>query len=212
METSAFLKSISGKKFDAAGTAEHALEEPSLIDEAILGLSSEQATIKYRCEKVLRTISASRPEMLYPQFDFYVGLLDGDNTILKWGAIATIANLTHVDRENKFELIFNMYFAAIRGPVMITAANTIRAGATIAAAKPELADRICKEILKVQGARYKTPECRNVAIGHAIDALDEFWELVHDKRAVTRFVEKQLQNTRAAVRKRAVKFLKNHPG
>jgi hypothetical protein len=212
MNESTFLKSISSKNFNPAKIAEQAIGYRDLIEKAIEGLGAERATVKYRCEKVLRTISAMQPEILYPRFDFFARLLENNNAFLKWGAIATIANLARTDLDNRFESIFDKYFSAITGPVMITAANTIRGAAKIAAAKPALADRISKEILKVEGAKYKTPECRNVAIGHAIDSLDQFFALVQDKGAIIRFVERQLRNTRAPVRKRAERFLKKRTG
>jgi hypothetical protein len=207
MNESAFLRSISSKRFDPAKIAEQAIGYRDLVEKAIEGLGAEKATIKYRCEKILRAISAMQPGILYSRFGLFSALLESDSTFLKWGAIATIANLARADRDNKFEPIFDKYFSAITGPVMITAANTIRGAAKIAAAKPALAGRISKEILKVEGAKYKTPECRNVAIGHAIDSLDQFFALVQDQGSIIRFVERQLRNTRAPVRKRAERFL-----
>lgn len=208
MDESSLLQRISKKSSDPVKIAEQVMQTPELIAGVIEGLSAEKAAIKYRCEKIIRIIGERRPELLYPQFDFFAAMLDHENSILKWGAIMSIANLARADRNNKFESIFDKYFSPIPGPVMITAANTIGSSARIALAKPDLADRISTEILKVQGATYKTTECRNVAIGHAIDAFDQFFEYVRDKDRIIRFVRKQLKNTRAPVRKRAEKFLK----
>jgi hypothetical protein len=91
---------------------------------------------------------------------------------------------------------------------MITAAYVIRGGARIAQAKPPLADRIAAEVVKVARARYQTPECRNVAIGHAILALGEFFDLLNRPGAVLQFVRQQVNNSRPATRKKAEQFLK----
>jgi hypothetical protein len=88
------------------------------------------------------------------------------------------------------------------------AANAIAAAASIALAKPHLADRIVKEILKVERATYTTPECRNVAIGHAIRSFDRFLGHVKNRRAVLAFVTRQLDNPRPATSKKAGTFLK----
>jgi hypothetical protein len=93
---------------------------------------------------------------------------------------------------------------------MITAANGIQGGARVAQAKPHLADRVAGEILKVATARYQTPECRNVAIGHAILALGAIVRLLRDPIPAAQFVRKQIRNRRAATRKKAVQFLKSH--
>ncbi len=57
-------------------------------------------------------------------------------------------------------------------------------------------------------ARYRTPECRNVAIGHAILALGDFFDLLDNPRPVLRFVRNQIQNSRRATRNKAEQFLK----
>jgi hypothetical protein len=137
-------------------------------------------------------------------------MLDSANSFLKWGAIITIGNLASLDSENKFEKIYAKYFAPVHGPVMITAANIIESASKIALAKPHLREKITKEILKVNNAKYQTDECRNVAIGHAIDSLDRYFEQIKNKKPVMDFVRQQLENTRAPVRKRAEKFVKKH--
>jgi hypothetical protein len=91
--------------------------------------------------------------------------------------------------------------------VLTTAANVIRGAGNIAAAKPQLADAIAREILKVEQAEYGTAECRNIAIGHAIQALDRCFDGIKRKEPVIRFVERQAGNPRNATRKKAEKFL-----
>jgi hypothetical protein len=91
---------------------------------------------------------------------------------------------------------------------MITAANVVRGGPAIVRAKPHLADKIAGEILKVGRAHYATAECRNVAIGHAIIAFSEFYDLLRKPAPVLGFVRRQLKNSRPATRKKAKRFLK----
>lgn len=174
------------------------------------GLEADKAAVKYGCEKVIRRISELKPAWLYPYFDRFVEMLYCDNSFLKWGAIITIGNLAAVDADHKIEKIFDIFFSPIPGPVLITAANTIGAAANIVLAKPVLADKIAHEILKVEKAHYKTSECRNVAIGHAINTFDKIFNLIQDKEPVITFTRKQGQNTRPAVKKKAEKFLKKY--
>ncbi len=88
----------------------------------------------------------------------------------------------------------------------------IAGAAAIAQAKPHLADLIAREILKVKRAHYATPECRHVAAGHAIHALDRFFESIRDKEPVLAFVETQLRNPRPATRKKAQQFWEKWAG
>jgi hypothetical protein len=91
---------------------------------------------------------------------------------------------------------------------MIAVANVIGAAAEVGLARPDLAGRIAREILKVETACYQRPECRNVAIGHAITALHRFFPSITRKQPVMRFVYRQYDNPRPATRKKAEKFLK----
>ena len=189
--------------------AREAIQNPRLLLGIIEGLEADKARIKYGCAKTLRLISEQRPGRLYPQWDFFVRLLDHENKILQWDAAYVLSQLARVDRGDKFAGIFKKYFSPIPGPVMITAATVIQGGARIAKAKPHLADCIAAEVLKVDKARYQTPECRNVAIGHAILALGDILPLLpHPARAV-RFVRRQTYNPRPATRKKAAQFLKS---
>jgi hypothetical protein len=80
--------------------------------------------------------------------------------------------------------------------------------AKIALAKPRLADKIAKELLKVARARYRTPDCRNVALGRVIEAFDQFFDQVEHKEPVIRLVKRQRRNPRDATRKKARRFVK----
>ncbi len=93
---------------------------------------------------------------------------------------------------------------------MITAANTIEGAAKIALAKPALADAVVRAILKVQGAKYQTDECRNIVAGHAIEALDGLFAGTTRRKEVLEFVRREADNPRNATRKKAAEFLRKH--
>ena len=193
---------------DPERIARKVLAKPALVAEIIQGLQADAARVKYGCAKVLRLVSERAPELLYPHFDLFVRMLDHENKILQWEAIFVLSHLVRVDTKDRFETIFRNYFTPIPGPVMITAANVIGGAARIAVARPRWADRIAREVLKVARARYQTAECRNVALGHAIEAFDQFFDLLRDRAPVVRFVKGQLKNSRHATRKKAEQFLK----
>jgi hypothetical protein len=209
------LAQIGEKGADLDRIADRVIERPSLIPELIAGLGARQARNRYGCEKVLRRISEKKPALVYPYFDTFAYLLQAPNNILKWGAIKILGNLAGVDSHGKIDGLFSKYCAFITGPVMITAANVIGSLPRIARARPEMAEDMAREILKVETATYAlhgfpSPECRNVAIGQAIAALGEIFQLIDKKKPVLDFVTRQLENHRASVRKAAAFFLKKH--
>jgi hypothetical protein len=170
------------------------------------GLASPQARTKYGSAKLLRRLSEQDPGLLYPRFDFFAHLMEGETRILRWDSSRILGHLARVDSEGRIDKLLDRYLAPIAGNELIAAANAIQGAADIARSKPHLADRIATEIVKVSHAHYATPECRNVAAGHAIQALDRFFEHIQKKMPVLEFVESQLENPRPATRKKAEKF------
>lgn len=213
MEESTIVQQIRQKGVDINVIVRQVINNPEYIPELINVIDTDTSSVKFGCEKALRLVSERQPELIYPYFDFFTKLLDCDNTFLKCGAILTIANLTVADVNNKFETIFEKYYALISGPVMIWASNVIGSSVKIVLSKPKLTDKIVSEILKVENATYLTkgvisPECKNVACGQAIETFKEFYDNIEQKEAVKEFVKRQLLNTREKVVKSAEKFLK----
>ncbi|CAB5099307.1 hypothetical protein D3OALGB2SA_1722 [Olavius algarvensis associated proteobacterium Delta 3] len=213
MEKSNLYKEIEKKNANKDQVVEIVLEQPDLIPELLAGLTEEKLSLKFGCEKILRLISEQNPELLYPYFDEIAALLDSDNKIMRWGAIITISNLTVTDDQKKFEKIFKKYYSAISGPDMIMAANIFKNAEKISNAKPQLTEKIAKEILRVESASFEKrgrpdPECNHVAYGHAIDALSALYGTIKGKKAVVRFVKKQGDSPRNSTARKAEEFEK----
>jgi hypothetical protein len=210
MSISELLEAIGRKGSDKEAIAVRISRSPELIAQLFEGLGASKANVKFGCARVLETISTTNPDVLYPVFDRFVHLLRADNKILQWEAIRIIANLAPADSDGKIEHILDEYLAPIRGPVMITAANVIKGAAVIAAAKPHLAGKIAGALLGVEKARYRTAECRNIALGHAIEAFDLFFDRVEYRKPVLELVRRQRVNRRNATKRKAERFLKKH--
>lgn len=203
-------RQIAKPEADLDAMAEKIGKQPDLLPEAIDGLQFDGAKVKYGCLKVLRLLSQTQPAVLYPYFDQIAGFLKSDNNILRWGAIIIVGNLSAVDAKKKIDALLDEYLQPISGPVLITAANTISGAGNVAQAKPHLADRIVHALLRVEKAKYQTPECRNVALGHVLKSVDLFFEHVRDPQLVIEFAKRLLRNRRNAVKLRARAFLKKH--
>jgi hypothetical protein len=203
---------LGSPKPDLNGLATLLTSEPQLIPSLFDTIeSAPSACAKFGAAKLLQVLSEESPATLYPYFDSLVALLVNDNSIIRWNGILTLGNLAIVDTDNKFDRILEQYLAPICGHQMIDAANTIRGATAIALAKPHLADRIARAIRTVERARYDKPECRNVALGHAILALQKIFTILHDQRAAELFVRRQRRNPRNATRAKALVFAKKCP-
>jgi hypothetical protein len=184
---------------------------PELLETLIDAVSSDTGRVRLGAIKALRILSERTPDLIYLHFDFFARLLRHENSILRWNAMLILGNLAAVDGERRLERILDEYLAPISGPHLIDAASTIRGATAIAAAKPHLAEKIAGRILEVERANYATPECRNVAIGHAINSFERLIPMLARRRAVQRFVFRQTGNPRNATRKKAERFLRKWP-
>lgn len=176
---------------------------------------SDKPDIKYKCAKRAIALSRSRPKELYPDFDFFLKFLDGENKILKWTAIQVIGNLSKVDSQNKADIVLPVIIDALFDKSMITAANAIGALSEIAANKPQHQETILESLLKVEKAVYYSkgrvsPECRNVAIGKVLDSLEKFGPAVFGRYEIQNFLKRQTKNTRPKVKLAAEKLLKKY--
>jgi hypothetical protein len=184
-----------------------------LLPVLLEGTCSPKAAVRYGCGKVLMDLSVEYPEKLYPYWDTFIELLDSKYRILTWNAMAVIANLARVDREQKFNGVFDKYFGFLNSEYMVTVANLVGNSGKIALAKPELIPRITAELLKVEQvpvSLHLTEECKRVIVEKAVGTFDLFFDRVEgeDRKKVLAFVERQMNSSRRTLRAKAAEFLK----
>ena len=215
MEKSIVIRDLLEKQADKNEIITIVIDDPHLINELISILLETKGTLKYTSENILRAISETSPDLIYPFFAAFAELLDSENSFLKWGAIITISNLIKVDAVRQFDTILKRYFAPVQGPVLVTAANIVGNAWKIALARPDLSDMVVSQLLSVENAVYinkgsPSPECNNIIRGQAIESFNNFYDEIKDKDKVTAFVKRQRDNSRNAVKKKAEKFLRKY--
>ena len=182
-----------------------------ILPEVLNGVSSSKAAIRYGCAKVLMDFSEEYPEKLYPYMDYFVNLLDSKYRILTWNAMAITANLAKVDRDKKFDAIFDKYYSFLNNEYMVTVASVVGNSGKIALAKPYLAQKITNELLKVENISttpHLTEECKRVIAEKAIESFDLFFDRIDTKQKVISFVKRQLDSPRRALKEEAESFLR----
>lgn len=173
------------------------------VRELLSGLASDYAAVRFASARALCHLSEEEPSKIYRHFDRIAGLLHHPNQILRWNGMRILANLAPVDRAGRLDGILADYLAPIEGPNMIGAAEAVAGAAFIAIAKPYLAETMVPAILRVESGEYARPECRNVAIGHALRACKTLAPALSDTSALRAFAERQLDNPRPATRRKA---------
>ena len=156
-------------------------------------------------------LSEEKPEQLYPYMDLFINLLESKHRILTWNAIIIIANLTKIDEEHKFDLIFEKYYSFLDNKYMVTVANVVGNSGKIALAKPHLTKRITDKLLTVENISttpHLNQECKRVIPEHAIKSFDMFFPQIKQKEKVISFVKKHLNSSRKTLRTESENFLK----
>ncbi len=171
-------------------------------------LSSTNPRIKYGRAKKLIALSQKNPELLYPQIDFFVKLLQSSNNILKWTTIDIIGNLSAVDEDKKIGKLLPRIFSFLNCGKLITANHAVYASSIIAHAQPKYSKRITKELLNVENYTYETGECKNIVLGKVILAFEKNFKNIEQKKEVIDFVKRHSDNSRAATKKKALQLLK----
>lgn len=202
-----YLERLGDREIHPDDLAEVVKKNLNLLPQIFKGVSSENKRIKNGTAKILRTVSEEYPEKLYPKFDFFVEHMNGDDTILKWLAMDTIANLAPVDRENRIDKMLKKYYALLSDETMITAAHAVESLGKIAKAKPKYQDEITRQLFRVKTIE-RGPECRNILLGKVILAFDGYIDQIQDRDEIISFVKKELNNSRNATKSKAEKFLK----
>ena len=182
----------------------------NLLPTVLNGISSSKAAIRYGCAKVIMDLSEEQPDRLYPYMDFFIDLLDSKYRILIWNAMAIIANLTKVDKDRKFDAMFDKYYRFINDEYMVTVANVVGHSGKIALAKPHLIEKVTNELLKVENISttpHLTKECKRVIAEKAIKSFNLFFHKIKQKEKVTSFVKRQLNSQRKTLRRAAENFL-----
>ena len=181
-----------------------------LLPTVLNGITSSKAAIRYGCTKVLMDLSEDHQEQLYPYMDCFIDLLDSKYRILTWNAMAIIANLTKVDKDRKFDTIFDKYYSFINDEYMVTVANVVGHSGKIALAKPHLIEEVTNELLKVENISttpHLTEECKRVIAEKAIKSFNLFFDKIKQKEKVISFVKRHLNSSRKTLRREAENFL-----
>jgi len=189
-----------------------AVDRYEVLEEVLRTVTSPAKKVKNAAAKALKLVSEMDPPRLYPRFEFFVGLVDGEDTILRWIATDVIGNLAGADVEDRIDdgMVAKLS-DLIPDESMITAAHAIEALGKIAAHKPERRDEITATLLDVDSFE-RNPECRNILVGKTILALAGYRDLIQDREAVSAFARRHLRNDRNATTKKAADLLKKLEG
>ncbi len=189
--------------------AERAVADKATLAELLAGILAKKAEVREPSFKALLLITETHPEVLFPHWEYFAGLLVSKNTYLKYEAIYLIANLAVADTGRKFERIFETFYELLDDTSVIPASHAALNSGKIGRAKPELRTRITDRLLRIEDTHHE-PERRELIKSYVIAAFDEYFELAEeeDKELILEFVRGQVDSSSPKTRTKAKAFLK----
>jgi hypothetical protein len=190
--------------------ADLCIKNQGSIGELLPYLHQDDKILKNAVIKTFTVISEKSPETLYPYFPVFSELMFDHDQIIKWNAIDIIANLASVDEKGYFdESMVQRFLNLLEDESMITAAHSVDNLWKIAKWVKWAHLPITNQLLKIDKIK-RNPECSRILTGKAIQTFSKILPEIQDKNKIFVFVEKQLQNPRAATAKKAQLFMKKH--
>ncbi len=193
------------KNPDLNKLAANALSNNELFQELIQGILSKDNKIRQNSFKVLQIISKENPEFLYPEWDYFAKMLKSKNSYHQYIAIYLIANLTAIDKENKFEKIFDDYYMILCGDKAMTASHVALNSSKIILNKPQLQDRIIDILLDIENIHQGKQ--KELIKSYVIEALRKVYPEINNKEKVMKFIEGQLNSSSPKTRDLAACFI-----
>ena len=178
------------------------------IDDDIIGIQSDNNKIREKHFNNLLQISEKQPLKLYKYWDVFIEILQKSEVSNKYYAIHLIPNLISIDKQNKFEKIFDEFYVFINHESPVVACHVAEKSVKIINAKHKMANKICKILLNIDS----TSKCKQLELqkAYVISTLDNCFELFNDKEKIIEFVKKQLNSNSPKTVKMAKEFLKKY--
>ena len=117
------MVSLDEKNIDVGELAWKAMDNTDVFHELKRGVRSKDNTARQNSFKAMQVIAQENPGFLYGEWDYFQEMLQSPNNYHKYIAIYILASLTCVDKDNKFERIFDDYYGVLAGDKAMTASH-----------------------------------------------------------------------------------------
>jgi hypothetical protein len=186
--------------------ARRAARDEKVLTQLFNDILSSKEQVRYASFQALLHLSETQPKVLYPTWDFFVGLLTGDHPSRKYIAIHILARLTAVDRKKRFDKIFKEFYGLLDDPSVIPAAHVAGHSGMIALAKPHLQTRITNALLSIEETHH-APHRKELVKAYALRSFGEYLDRATRKKPIVDFARKQRKSQSPGTRRAAQRIL-----
>jgi hypothetical protein len=199
------MVNLDEKNMDFEALARKALNNEDLFCELKEGVLSKNNNVRQNSFKALQFLAEEDPEFLYPEWDLFQEMLHSSNNFHKYIAIYILASLTSVDKDKRFEKIFDDYYGILAGDKAMTASHVALNSSVIAHNKPELRSRIVDTLMRID--EIHQGKQKELIKAYAIEALGKIYPEAEDKELIENFIKSQVDSKSPKTRNMAQCFL-----
>lgn len=205
------ISKIADKNLDIDEFVEIIINDKFIRDEIVNQmLNNKDIMVYYHSYYIISKASELKPELFYKYWDEFALLLNHENSYHRDFGLTLTANLTRVDKENKFSYVFEDYFKHLNDTKFMTARHCIGNMAKIIANKQDLKEDIINMLLDIDTLSGFPQKQKSLLKSDVIKVFDEFYEQINDKERVNKFIKLELESISPKTRKAAKDFLNKH--
>jgi hypothetical protein len=209
--TAELIHEISAQDIDVDRFAQLVIADGTIRDEIIQQLITHpHIMVYYHCYYVVSQASEVRPDLFYPYWDRLVPLLSHKNSYHRDIGMTILANLTAVDREDRFARILPDYFTHLQDAKFMTAQCCVRNSLKILRSKPELRALVAARLLEVDRQCIYPEKQKALLVGDVLEVLDAVYEQVTDQEVVRRLIQANLNSVSPKTRAKAKELARKY--
>jgi len=199
------MVNLGEKNMDFEALARETLNNEDLFCELKESVLSKNNNVRQNSFKALQFLAEEYPEFLYPEWELFQEMLHSSNNFHKYIAIYILASLTSVDKDKRFEEIFDDYYGILAGDKAMTASHVALNSSVIAHNKPELRSRIVDTLMRID--EIHQGKQKELIKAYAIEALGKIYPEAEDKELIENFIKSQVDSKSPKTRNMAQCFL-----
>lgn len=199
------MVNLDDKKLDVERLARDAVNDQDLFQELKEGVRSKDNNARQNSFKAVQVIAQENPDFLYAEWDYFQEMLKSPNNYHKYIAIYILASLTSVDKDNKFDKIFDDYYGILAGDKAMTASHVALNSSLISHNKPNLRSRIVDILMSIDDIHQGKQ--KELIKAYAIEALGKIYPEAGNKESIENFVKSQIDSKSPKTRNMAQCFL-----
>lgn len=151
-------------------------------------LTHPHIMVYYNCYYVLDEATSIHPELFISHWDDFAALLEHKNSYHRDIGMTLIANLTRFDEQNRFETLFDRYFAHLQDQKFMTAVHCIQNSQKIMRYKPDLIPHILPLLISTDRNGNYPVKQQELMKGFVLEVLEDNFAVYANEKGVINFI------------------------